>query len=651
MKQRSKLSYKIYGLSSLLLALMTVLGLLAVRSITELSDRLGQTANQELPLANLVGDITEQQLIWEVVALEAALDAASGDQKVFEEKKAEFESIGKKIQDNDRRIDELYKTAFDQENIESVRQAYRNFQNALREVRDERAQIVEISNNLFDLLKKDPKENETWIHATLVKFQAEAEKVHQKLQNLYTSIEAVTAESVQEAEREEQAASMRTYAFLAAALVIGLLASRFLVRSISRRLATNMEAIQAVAHGDLTAQPDVSGNDELTDLGMSLQKMQGSLSAAVGVAKAISVGDLGVHPTILSDKDELGHSLEQMLKSLKGTVEVAKAIAHGDLCVSAKILSEKDELGHALDQMLRSLTEMMTNLRQVTTHLASGSTELKSAATSIADGASTQACSVEQTSASVEELAAAVRHNARNAEESDRIATTVATDARACVEAVHETANAMKTIGERIGIIEQITRKTELLALNASVEAARAGEHGKGFAVVATEIGKLAELSRQAAGEIIQASAKGRQIADTTSDKLTALLPVVERTKDLVQGISAACEEQSTGVGQINQAIQELDKTIRGNAAASEELSATSSHLETQAQEVQSAISGFRLPERATKKHERGNETLILTEPRSVHSHDGAHSRHRRAEEAPRPKQTNGHDSGYYQKY
>jgi methyl-accepting chemotaxis protein len=205
----------------------------------------------------------------------------------------------------------------------------------------------------------------------------------------------------------------------------------------------------------------------------------------------------------------------------------------------------------------------------------------------------------------MEQMAANIKQNADNAGQTEKIARQSALDAEASGQAVTRAVQAMQTIAEKITIVQEIARQTDLLALNAAVEAARAGEHGKGFAVVASEVRKLAERSQRAAEEIAALSGETKSVAQQAGEMLSKLVPDIKRTAQLVEEISAACREQDAGADQVNQAIQQLDKVIQQNTGASEQMSATSEELSAQAEQLEDSISFFRIGERAPASRER----------------------------------------------
>ena len=284
-------------------------------------------------------------------------------------------------------------------------------------------------------------------------------------------------------------------------------------------------------------------------------------------------------------------------RGLGKAVTLADAIASGDLSrkVEQRSNDEIKDLINAMERMNEALRKVVTEASVAAQNVSSGSQQLASSAEQLAQGATEQASSTEEASASMEEMAANIKQSAENASQTEKIARQAAEDAQRSGAAVSEAVIAMQSIAEKINIVQEIARQTDLLALNAAVEAARAGEHGKGFAVVASEVRKLAERSQAAAAEISTLSSNTVKTAQEAGAMLQRLVPDIRRTAELVDEINAACREQDLGAGQINQAIQQLDKVTQQNASASEEVSATSEELSTQAEVLQSTIAYFRL--------------------------------------------------------
>ncbi|MGH6745299.1 methyl-accepting chemotaxis protein [Novosphingobium sp. PhB55] len=353
------------------------------------------------------------------------------------------------------------------------------------------------------------------------------------------------------------ASARATLLTVAAVAFIGALVGAVWISLIvSRGLGRVGTAINAVAIGDLDNDVEVTSNDEIKDLVDTVNKMTANLRVSAALADKIADGDLTVSHKPLSEQDKLGHALVRMIERLRGVV--------GDATVAAN-------------------------------NVASGSQELSSTSEQVSQGATEQAAAAEQASASMEEMSANIKQNAENAAQTEKIARQSAQDAEASGIAVDRAVGAMRTIAEKIGIVQEIARQTDLLALNAAVEAARAGEHGRGFAVVASEVRKLAERSQGAAAEIGAVSSNTVDAATEAGEMLSKLVPDIRRTAELISEISAACREQDIGAGQINQAIQQLDQVTQQNAGASEEISATSEELAAQAEELQASIAYFRV--------------------------------------------------------
>lgn len=285
-----------------------------------------------------------------------------------------------------------------------------------------------------------------------------------------------------------------------------------------------------------------------------------------------------------------------LTKPLSACIAFTDRLASGDLTANIDV-DRRDEFGQlaaALQRMTQQLGQTMQSIHVSATAIDGGSGRLTSLANRLASGASEQSHDAGRASENMEEMAGNARRNADNAMQTDRLSQKSADEAKRGGDAVQETVHAMREIADKILIIEEIARSTNLLALNAAIEAARAGDAGKGFAVVAGEVRKLAERSQVAAQEIGELSQRSRQIAEAAGDMLTRIVPDIHRTAELVQEISAASSEQTEGIGQVGAVLRSLDGTGKDTAKASEEVAQMANELADYSKHLGDAIAFFR---------------------------------------------------------
>ena len=292
-------------------------------------------------------------------------------------------------------------------------------------------------------------------------------------------------------------------------------------------------------------------------------------------------------------------------------INVLKKIADGDLNIKhnvAKADVDTQEIAANFESIRETLTTMILRLTDFAVEVQSASEQVKlgalqtnEATQKMAEGASEQAASIEEISSSMEEMSSTVRQNADNARQTADIAHKAAKDADEGGDAVLKTVAAMKSIAEKIGIIEEIARQTNMLALNAAIEAARAGDYGKGFAVVAAEVRKLAERSQIAAKEIGSLSVSSLEVSEKAGSLLAKIVPTIQKTSELVMEINAFSSEQTTGIDQATTAIHQLDQVIQQNASAAEQMTATSADLADQSDYLKKAASFFKIPDDAIR--------------------------------------------------
>jgi methyl-accepting chemotaxis protein len=289
-------------------------------------------------------------------------------------------------------------------------------------------------------------------------------------------------------------------------------------------------------------------------------------------------------------------------RPLSRAVKIAETVAAGDLTsdASSTDVDETGQLLRALGRMNASLVAIVSNVRNSSDSIATGSSQIAVGNADLSQRTEEQASNLQQTAASMEELTATVKQNAETARAATQIASSASTAAAdggrvvgQVVSTMEEISQSSRKIVDIIGVIDGIAFQTNILALNAAVEAARAGEQGRGFAVVASEVRSLAQRSAEAAKEIkslIGASVakveSGTQLVDQAGKSMANIVGEVSRVNDLIGEISASSVEQSTGISQVGDAVQQLDQVTQQNAALVEESAAAAESLRVQAAQL-----------------------------------------------------------------
>ena len=451
-------------------------------------------------------------------------------------------------------------------------------------------------------------------------------EVHSNIYRLFTWIQNLKPEQVEQATAEQKKKMAEVAAFAAALGQQDLGAEeRRIVQGLAPRISKYSETIVKaidlstvdVSIGAMQMQnADAAFHAILKDLGALVdqagaraeQSYQEAQSAFRTLVAALVV--LGLSALVVCTVVTIGMS-RAIVRPLHNAIAHAGRIARGDLTAEIHAVS-RDETGdllRALADMNRGLGAIVSQVRLGTETISAASTEISTGNQDLSARTEEQASSLEETAASMEELTSTVRQNADHALQADQLASAVsetAVQGGAVVADVVATMDRIdassKKIADIIGVIDGIAFQTNILALNAAVEAARAGEQGRGFAVVASEVRSLAQRSAEAAREIkgligestgnVEA---GSALVAKAGRTMQEVVSSVQRLSGVVREISGATQEQTRGIEQVNQAIVDMEKVTQQNATLVEEASAAAHAMQQQAADLLQSVSAFRL--------------------------------------------------------
>ena len=396
---------------------------------------------------------------------------------------------------------------------------------------------------------------------------------------------------------------------IALGLVFGWLIARFL----SRNLADVVMAAQALGGGNLSARSSVATQDEVGTLAQSFNEMGEQLQAKVAKER------------------EQAAKMEAFMVDAK---RVLGKLAQGDLTehMTGACDGDLDQIKASLNAALTNLTTTLTTVRTAAESVSTGAEQITKGNEDLSQRTSEQASALEETSSAMEEMTSTVKQNADNAKQANQLAIAARDVAEKggavttkAIDAMDEINKSSKKIADIITVIDEIAFQTNLLALNAAVEAARAGEHGRGFAVVAAEVRNLAQRSATAAKEIkglinesVQRVTDGSELVDQCGKTLAEIVGSVKRVTDVIAEITAASQEQASGIDQVNKAIMQMDETTQQNAALVEEATSASQSMKEQAKELMNQVASFQLTQTGQEHSQRPSPAPTAHKPSAL---------------------------------
>ena len=380
--------------------------------------------------------------------------------------------------------------------------------------------------------------------------------------------------------------------------IVAVLLGAALTRSVTGPLTSAVETANLIGDGKYDSVIDDSSNDEVGHLLKGLREVQDKLHRRAEEEKRW-----------LAETEARAASERKLAEKI---AEVVSQAGNGDLTQRVDVAGAEGfhaDLCHSVNALLDAMTDLVRMVKDSSDAINTAAREIAAGNTDLSARTEEQASSLEETAASMEELSGAVRQNADSAHLANDVAIAASKVAEKGGQAVsevvstmHDISDSSRRIADIIAVIDGIAFQTNILALNAAVEAARAGEQGRGFAVVATEVRTLAQRSGSAAREIkalisdsVEKVQAGADLVHQAGVTMEEIVSSVNRVTNLMGEIAAASREQSGGIGQVNQAIVQMDDMTQQNAALVEEAAAAAESMQAQAEALFNSVTGYKV--------------------------------------------------------
>lgn len=368
----------------------------------------------------------------------------------------------------------------------------------------------------------------------------------------------------------------------------------FITRSLTEPLDAALRVADRLAAGDVRADIPEAGDDEVGRLLRAMQRLVAYLREMSAMADTIAAGDLTARVEPRGPHDSLGVAFARMSGYLEEMGAVAREMSDGDLGVHFDPRSSRDSFGQAFTAMASTLSSVMQNIRSGAESMSHAAAAVAESAQRLSTSTNTEADAVARTTASLDHISCAVASGTQSHREMEDLSSRGAQKAEESGRTMRDAVEALKAITEKISIVSDIARETNLLALNASIEAARAGDAGRGFAVVAEEVRGLARRSEAAAKEIAVLTEANQRIVGASVRALGELAPSIRQTSNLIAHVVASADTQARELSTVNDAMADIALATRQNAAWAHDLAATAEEMASQADAILRMIQFFR---------------------------------------------------------